>query len=460
MTTPAASTRFALRLVLAALAVTSAVGCRESDEGVAGEPLGEAASEIVVCPWGPTVPGIDVSYYQQTIDWPTVAASGITFAISRINDGNFMDPQFANNWNGSKAVGLVRGAYQFYEPTMDPVWQANVAVGAVGQLGPGDLPVMLDVEWTDGTPNAPAIQTWIDIVAQGTGKRPMIYTALGYWNQYFNGEFGNIDLVVANWGVACPALPNSWSNWVIWQPGGGPVPGIAGNVDQDVFNGSLQDLLDYANANGSQNCASSLAAACGHFGCGCVDDQCNGVFCPGSGCTAQHTNDCGQFGCNCADAQCSGGFCPGTGCTAKETLDCQSFGCGCVDHACGGGACPGTGCTAKETMDCAAYGQDCALHGCVAPTPPGTGGGGTGGGATETGGGGSDDGFGSIGPGAQPDDATTPAADGEPELPPSGQGDLHGGCATGPGPAGGAGAELAGLVALAAAVRRRRRTAR
>ena len=107
--------------------------------------------------------------------------------------------------------------------------------------------------------------------------------------------------------------------------------------------------------------------ACGNYGCACVDGQCSGGYCPGTGCTAQETQDCGSFGCNCVDHQCNGGYCPGAGCTAKEATDCGAFGCECVDHQCSGGigcADKGTGCTAKETTDCGAYGCGCANHQC------------------------------------------------------------------------------------------------
>jgi lysozyme len=204
---------------------------------------------LQVCPGGPTVPGIDVSEWQGSIDWGAVAGSGLTFAISRINDGTHHDPYWDANWAGMKAAGLIRGAYQFYEPNDDPAWQANVAVGAVGQLGPGDLPVMLDVEWTSGTPTVDQLSTWLQIVEAGTGKKPMIYTALGYWNQYFNGEFGDYTLVVANYQVTCPNLPDSWGNWTFWQWGGDTVPGIGGNVDHDVFNGDLNALKQFAGAS-------------------------------------------------------------------------------------------------------------------------------------------------------------------------------------------------------------------
>ena len=44
--------------------------------------------EAVVCPVGPQVPGIDVSYWQPNIDWNRVAADGIVFAFLRVSDGD------------------------------------------------------------------------------------------------------------------------------------------------------------------------------------------------------------------------------------------------------------------------------------------------------------------------------------------------------------------------------------
>ncbi len=214
------------------------------------EKTGQTSDALKVCAAGPTVKGIDVSYYQGTIDWQAVASSGVAFAITRLNDGSYHDPQFERNWSEIKAKGLVRGAYQFFEPNDDATWQANLVVNAVGRLGSDDLPVMLDVEWTAGTPNAAELSTWLHVVEAGTGKKPMIYTAVGYWNQYFNGQFGDYPLVVANYGVSCPNLPNSWSGWNFWQWGGAGVPGIAGNVDQNVFNGTLEQLHAFAGGGG------------------------------------------------------------------------------------------------------------------------------------------------------------------------------------------------------------------
>ncbi|MFO0618657.1 MAG: M23 family metallopeptidase [Polyangiaceae bacterium] len=108
----------------------------------------------------------------------------------------------------------------------------------------------------------------------------------------------------------------------------------------------------------------SCEEACANFGCHCVDGQCSGGFCPGSGCTQQETDDCAAFGVNCVDHQCNGGFGPGTGCTARETIDCGNFGANCVDHQCSGGFGAGSGCTGAEIVACGNYGVNCVDHQC------------------------------------------------------------------------------------------------
>lgn len=221
------------------------------------EPLGEASDEVVVCAAGETVQGIDVSIFQGNVNWNAVATSDVRFAISRVSDGTqFIDSKFAANWQGSASVGLIRGAYQFFRPAQSASAQAAIMIQAVGQLGPGDLPAVLDVETADGQSSATIvskIQTWLDLVEEGTGKRPIIYAASGFWNTLSGtSAFADYDLWVANYFVNCPLVPNTWSGWTMWQYGdNGSVPGIAGPVDVNLFNGSLADLQAYASTSGS-----------------------------------------------------------------------------------------------------------------------------------------------------------------------------------------------------------------
>ena len=59
--------------------------------------------------------GIDVSHHQGDIDWARVADDDITFAyIKATEGGDFVDAQFADNWEQAGANGVDRGAYHFF----------------------------------------------------------------------------------------------------------------------------------------------------------------------------------------------------------------------------------------------------------------------------------------------------------------------------------------------------------
>lgn len=238
------------------------VGCG-SDDGERREAVGEAASAVVVCPDDDELEGIDVSYYQGQPDWDAVAGSGLSFAITRVNHGDFMDPEFDTNWAAIRDVGMIRGAYQYFDPGGDPVAQAMVFIDRVGVLGPGDLPGVIDVESTDGlSPSAVSanVETWIELVEAGTGREPIIYTGSYFWDDNVQTDaFADHPLWIAHYTNACPNLPMVWQSWAMWQYSStGSVPGIAGNVDTNVFNGNSDELHDLA-GNGYRAAVVSLS---------------------------------------------------------------------------------------------------------------------------------------------------------------------------------------------------------
>jgi lysozyme len=206
----------------------------------------------IVCPGPTTLPGIDVSEFQGTIDWNAVAASGVQFAFTRVSDGLTPDSAFSVNYSAIKAAGMVRGAYQFFEPGQDPASQAALLLQSIGPLGIGDLPPVLDVEITGGQSPAQLaadIQTWVNAVQQAIGRTPMIYTGTPFWNSAvaLNNSFSAEPLWIAGIGVGCPNLPSIWHNWVFWQfSDTGSVPGVSTLTDLDEFNGSLMDLNNLA----------------------------------------------------------------------------------------------------------------------------------------------------------------------------------------------------------------------
>jgi hypothetical protein len=57
------------------------------------------------------------------------------------------------------------------------------------------------------------------------------------------------------------------------------------------------------------SCTEAERTGCGAFGCGCVDHQCSGGNCPGTGCSDEDNHACAAFGCFCSLGQCTGGMC-------------------------------------------------------------------------------------------------------------------------------------------------------
>lgn len=240
-----------LRCALIALTACG-LGCGSEPDW---ESVGEVSDESVVCGVGPTVPGIDVSKYQGQPNWVQVAESGVRFAITRTNDGGYIDPEFDRNWPLIRERGLVRGAYQFFRSTKDPVAMADLMLEMMGPLGPGDLAPVIDVEQTNGaTPEemAAEVAVWVEHVEAMTGRTPIVYTGKYFWNGYVKSNaHGGRPLWHAQYTSAeCPDIASAWNQWAIWQyTSQGSVPGILGNVDLNRLNGDELALQDLA-ANG------------------------------------------------------------------------------------------------------------------------------------------------------------------------------------------------------------------
>ena len=199
--------------------------------------------------------GIDVSAYQgSSIAWHSVAASGISFAYIRAADGaGSPDGQFGRNWRGAAAAGVTPGAYLFFEPNQSPVAQADLLIAQLRSVGftPGDLVPTIDVETTDGEPQAVVVANLrivVNTVSAAIGSLPAIYCSPSWWSGNVNSAAFTLDpLWVANWFVSQPSVPeNNWggTGWQVWQfSDAGVVPGIPGHVDLD--RGGVRSLPYY-----------------------------------------------------------------------------------------------------------------------------------------------------------------------------------------------------------------------
>ena len=197
-------------------------------------------------------PGIDVSRWQGEINWGMVAAAGYRFAVIRATAGNYYtDYHFFVNWDGAREAGLLVSAYHVVAPERPADSQIERFFDTLDGRS-SDLPLVLDVELSrevDPENIAACVQACADLTEQEDGRKPVIYTARWFWDHNVpdRPDWAEYDLWVANYGVDTPSLPRGWEEWVFWQYSDhGQVPGIDAATDLNWFNGSYEDLLDYA----------------------------------------------------------------------------------------------------------------------------------------------------------------------------------------------------------------------
>ena len=197
--------------------------------------------------------GIDVSHYQNAINWSLVPGAGKQFVVMQATVGEtYVDPTYATNHAGARAVGLPVAAYHFAWPLTlpnDAVIQADWFAQNAALL-PGDLVPALDLEQTGGlspTDLQAWVGAWLGEVYARLGVRPMIYTSPNFWANAMGdtsmfADQGYAVLWVAHWSTSSPRIPgNSWGGhgWTFWQYSNcGSVAGITGCVDLDRYNGS------------------------------------------------------------------------------------------------------------------------------------------------------------------------------------------------------------------------------
>lgn len=195
---------------------------------------------------------VDVSQFNGTIDFKSLAAEGVVgcyVQAQRGNDGP--NPSFAQQVAAARTAGLAVGAYLFAYPLpdapghqdRDPVGQADLFWQASGGLGstPGDLPPMLDCEWPVESCWAPwgvtpeTIAEWVGACLNALDGRfnrtTGVYTGRAWWKALgaSGATLANVELRplwLAEYPILGPmteppaippAAPAPWAKATLWQ---------------------------------------------------------------------------------------------------------------------------------------------------------------------------------------------------------------------------------------------------
>lgn len=207
-----------------------------------------------------SVKGIDVSAYQGKPDWAKVKKSGVEFAILRILNSKGKDTSFEHNYSGCVAAGIRMGVYRFsYALTVS---QAKKEAQEVVEELAGrklEMGVWLDLEWSRqrdlGSAKVKEIAgAWMKVI-RDAGYECNIYCNTDWYKNICSG------LNAKYWIARYPAGDNGTMKESLrpnvgetgWQYSSkGKVPGISGNVDLDVWYGSVcTDQVPEPEKNGS-----------------------------------------------------------------------------------------------------------------------------------------------------------------------------------------------------------------
>ncbi len=216
------------------------------------------------------VNGVDVSTYQNTIDWAKAKADGVDFAIIRIGyrgygaEGNMAeDNYFVRNIEAAKAAGVMVGVYFFSQAlnTLEARAEAKYTLKLLGDYEL-DLPIFMDYEFspvssgrfTSGTISkitaTANVRAFCEYIEEN-GHEAGLYANLNFLNKTVNGESLGEDYPI--WVAQYYSTCNYKNDYTYWQySSSGTVDGISGRSDVNFW---------YLNRDTERTSENSLADA-------------------------------------------------------------------------------------------------------------------------------------------------------------------------------------------------------
>ncbi len=177
--------------------------------------------------------GIDVSYWQQEIDWEKVRQDDVEFVMLGTRFRGEIDPYFRANADGAHNAGIKLGAYIYsYATTVEMAEQEADFVLDLIKDYPISYPVAFDAEdsGTLGTLSPSQVSEIINAFCrkiEDAGYHPMVYANENWLSNKIDLSMIDYDIWVARYNVMY-----TYNDPSMWQATStGSVNGIKGNVD-------------------------------------------------------------------------------------------------------------------------------------------------------------------------------------------------------------------------------------
>lgn len=202
------------------------------------------------------VHGIDVSQWQENIDFNKVKAAGVDFVIIRAGYGQYAhqkDPYFEQNYTRAKAAGLNVGVYwySYADSAADAKAEAAVCLEVIkGKTF--EYPIYFDLEerkqFNKGAAFCSGLVTAFCDVLEKAGYFAGLYISRSPLTQYITADVRKrYSLWVAEYGAKLNYSGDvgMWQNTSSWR-----VTGINGNVDHDYSYIDFSKIIKNGGFNG------------------------------------------------------------------------------------------------------------------------------------------------------------------------------------------------------------------
>lgn len=231
-----------------------------------------------------TVDGFDLCSIQGDVDFRKAATEpagpnrpAMRFCYVKSSQySSTRDHRFPKYVEQATEAGLYVGAYHFIAIVGDPGDQAKFFFDACEGQGSraGELPPMLDFEYVTKTQPKESV-LWVVDFARAVellwypdnrlvaGRKPLIYTYPSFAQKMephlSSSSLTSLPLCMASYGTherpwypnegQKPYMAKGWQDWKLWQYSGNKgmkVPGVKPDCDRLLFNGSEDDLREFA----------------------------------------------------------------------------------------------------------------------------------------------------------------------------------------------------------------------
>ena len=237
----------------------------------------------------PMVLGIDVSRWQQKVDWALLKSKGVEYAFIKATQGDYLaDPMLKTHFKAAKESGMLVGAYHWCDPMSPDDNQSKFFLKAIKDLDVNFVVADVEQHWTDWnewrnkriTKIIPpqrvsdngkrVVEYWKDKVkvpiivytratfidyyaAPASAWLPKYHLWLAHYTHTVKREaskaaytWEKFQLEVPITGA--PKMPRNCNKWLFWQFTGGRyiLPGVDSSIDLNLFKGSLDDLYKFS----------------------------------------------------------------------------------------------------------------------------------------------------------------------------------------------------------------------